>query len=82
MTLETLGNIKNPPVVYAKQANITNGPQQVNNGSMPRAYAEETKTEPSKILEKSNEQRMDTGTQGQALGGNPAMEAVAAGNRS
>ena len=32
MTLETLGNIKNPPVVYAKQANIASGPQQVNNG--------------------------------------------------
>lgn len=32
MTLETLATIKNPPVVYAKQANIANGPQQVNNG--------------------------------------------------
>lgn len=32
MTLETLSNIKNPPAVYAKQANIANGPQQVNNG--------------------------------------------------
>ena len=32
-TLETLAAIKNPPVVYAKQANIANGPQQVNNGT-------------------------------------------------
>lgn len=31
-TLETLSNIKNPPVVYAKQANVTTGPQQINNG--------------------------------------------------
>lgn len=31
-TLETLANIKNPPVVFARQANIANGPQQVNNG--------------------------------------------------
>lgn len=31
-TLETLAAIKNPPVVFAKQANISNGPQQVNNG--------------------------------------------------
>lgn len=30
-TLETLSNIKNPPVVVARQANITAGPQQVNN---------------------------------------------------
>ena len=36
MTLETLSNIKNPPVVYAKQANIANGPQQVNNSAAPR----------------------------------------------
>ena len=32
-TFETLAAIKNPPVVFARQANISNGPQQVNNGS-------------------------------------------------
>lgn len=32
-TLETLAAIKNPPVVFARQANISNGPQQVNNGT-------------------------------------------------
>jgi len=40
-TLETLAQIKNPPVVFARQANIAQGPQQVNNGMMqvaePRA---------------------------------------------
>ncbi|MDQ1315780.1 MAG: hypothetical protein QG662_1889 [Pseudomonadota bacterium] len=44
-TLETLAAIKNPPIVYAKQANIANGPQQVNNGvpaSPPRAREEKT----------------------------------------
>lgn len=30
-TVETLAAIKNPPTVFAKQANIANGPQQVNN---------------------------------------------------
>ncbi len=30
-TLETLSKIKNPPIVFAKQANLTTGPQQVNN---------------------------------------------------
>lgn len=40
MTLETLATIKNPPVVFAKQANIANGPQQVNNGtSAPASHA-------------------------------------------
>lgn len=32
-TLETLANIKNPrPLAFVKQANIANGPQQINNG--------------------------------------------------
>jgi hypothetical protein len=31
-TVETLGNMKNPPTVFARQANLTTGPQQVNNG--------------------------------------------------
>lgn len=46
MTLETLATIKNPPIVYAKQANIANGPQQVNNGipsNVPHAHAREEK---------------------------------------
>ena len=38
MTLETLATIKNPPVVFARQANINNGgQQQVNNGVKPAA---------------------------------------------
>jgi len=38
-TLETLAAVKNPPVVYARQANVTTGPQQVNNGVGPAARA-------------------------------------------
>ncbi len=30
-TLETLAEIKNPPTLFAKQANVAHGPQQVNN---------------------------------------------------
>jgi hypothetical protein len=83
MTLETLSNIKNPPVVYAKQANIANGPQQVNNGTMPsRAHAEENQIQPSKLLEQSNDQRMDTATQVETGSSNPALETVAAVNRA
>lgn len=42
-TLETLANIKNPPIVYARQANISQGHQQVNNhsGAGPQAHAPE-----------------------------------------
>lgn len=43
MTLETLATIKNPPVVIARQANLSSGPQQVNNSVAPlhagRAHA-------------------------------------------
>ncbi len=83
MTLETLSNIKNPPVVYAKQANIANGPQQVNNGNVAsRARGEESKIQPNKVLEQSNEKRMDSTTQGEAGTGNSEMETVAAGDRA
>lgn len=82
MTLETLSTIKNPPVIYAKQANIANGPQQVNNGQAPRAHADENKNPPNKVLEHGNEQRMDTTAQGETSPGNTAMETVAAGDRT
>lgn len=82
MTLETLSNIKNPPVVYAKQANIANGPQQVNNGTMPsRARAEENQNPPNKLLEQGHEQRMDATAQGATGCSNPDMEALAEVNR-
>jgi hypothetical protein len=63
MTLETLALVKNPPV-FARQANINNGGhQQVNNGSASRAPATENENLPNKLLEQSNEQRMDIGTE-------------------
>jgi hypothetical protein len=46
-TIETLAAIKNPPVVFAKQANISSGPQQVNN----HAPAEEISIPPNRLLE-------------------------------
>ena len=82
MTLETLGNIVNPPAVFAKQANIAHGPQQVNNGTNPRAPATENEISPNKLLEPINEQRMDIETQGQAGGSNTTLEAVDAFDRT
>ena len=72
-TLETLAAIKNPPVIYAKQANIANGPQQVNNGTMPAPAGWENSIEPNKLLEQQHEQRLDTGTQGTTIGADSAM---------
>ncbi|HUQ35686.1 MAG TPA: hypothetical protein VM144_04850 [Aestuariivirga sp.] len=82
MTLETLSNIKNPPVMYAKQANIAHGPQQVNNSTKSCAHVEENQNQPNKLLEQSNEIRMDGRTQDQTSNGNPAVEAVVEVNRS
>jgi hypothetical protein len=69
MTLETLAALKNPQVVFAKQANINNGgQQQVNNGaagSEPTpARAVEIISLPNGLLEETHVERLDAGTQG------------------
>ena len=89
-TLETLATIKNPPVVYAKQANISHGHQQVNNG-MPapdaptcthararaHAHAEENLNQQNQLLEvQHGGETLDTRTTGAAVGADPAMAAV------
>ena len=57
-TLETLAAIKNPPVIYARQANVTTGPQQVNNG-VP-SQAREIESQQSKLSGVGNELLPDT----------------------
>ena len=79
-TLETLATIKNPPIVYARQANVTTGPQQVNNGIPARAR--ETEIEQSKLLEQSHGERLDTGTAGAASGFDSDLAAVGAVHRA
>ena len=93
-TLETLAAIKNPPVVFARQANISHGPQQVNNGSAPpqaersaqyaqaRTGTRETRTEQNELLEVNGGERMDCGATGQACRRHPALEAVGEVNRA
>lgn len=87
MTLETLGNLKNPPVVFAKQANINNGgQQQVNNGTAPSTPApaarEETaKGQTNELLENDHGQRLDTRAPGATGRDDPRLATVAAGNR-
>jgi hypothetical protein len=54
MTLETLATIKNPPMVFAKQANINhgNGNQQVNNGTpSPATHAGNNINQQNELLE-------------------------------
>lgn len=78
MTLETLANVKNPPVVYARQANITSGPQQVNNGL---THATEKNIVQNELLEDSHVKRLDGRTQGQTSRLDTHMETVAIGRR-
>lgn len=79
-TLEALAEIKNPrAVAFVRQANITQGPQQVNNGPAPaaaHAHADKTATEQNGLLEAHHEQRLDSRAQGAAGGANPVLEAV------
>ena len=75
-TLETLAAIKNPPIVFAKQANINQGDgnQQVNNGtSDPASHAGEIINQQSELLEAQHGERMDTRTAGATIVKNPAM---------
>jgi hypothetical protein len=80
-TLETLAAIKNPPVVFAKQANIAHGHQQVNNGTA-LAYAKQTEKAPTELLEHDHGKRLDTGAATTAGGSDPALETVGAVHRS
>lgn len=80
-TLETLAAIKQPPVVFAKQANIAHGAQQVNNEAAGIARVEETKNPPNELLEHDHGQRLDTGATRTAGGSDQAMATVEAVHR-
>jgi len=79
-TAETLALMKNP-MPYIRQANIANGPQQVNNGQSATG-AGNFQTEPNKLLEADHGERLDFGAQAAAGRGNQALEAVGAVHRS
>jgi hypothetical protein len=96
-TAQTLASIKQPrQAVFMKQANIANGPQQVNNNinQQPQSQASNGegnpptspnnfKTEQNELL-KANEEidRLDTGTPGKAGGNDSEVEAVGSVNRA
>ena len=92
-TLETLAAIKNPPVVFAKQANISNGPQQVNNGvasphgsePVPSGSAQgETVNRQTKLLEgqEHGSTVLDAGTTRTSARGRQKVASVGAIDRS
>lgn len=79
-TLETLAVIKNPPTVFARQANIAHGPQQVNNGVSPRAG--QLEIAPNELLEARREDRLDNGTTIETGTGYQEVAAVGALDRT
>ncbi|MEN6586597.1 MAG: hypothetical protein ABFE02_11215 [Sulfuricella sp.] len=90
-TLQTLAELKNPqPVAFVQQANITSGPQQVNNGpsagtstnACAPARGENSKIQPNELLEEKPDERLDTRAPGAAGRANQALEAVGASNRA
>ena len=93
-TLETLAAIKNPPVVFARQANINNGgQQQVNNGAPQNRpvsdagaavpHASESLSGPNELLEDCTHGRTQLDTRATAAAGrtNQGLEPVEAFNR-
>ena len=89
-TFETLAAIKNPPVVFAKQMNVANGPQQVNNDinslSGPTGHigarAGELEMAQNKLLEGPDGERLDSRTTSETGRGNQKVAAVGAINRA
>lgn len=77
-TAETLSIIKNP-MPYIKQANIAQGPQQINN-SQPLACAGKLESTHNKLLEVENGNGMDSGAQTAPSRSDQDLEAVGAFN--
>jgi hypothetical protein len=87
-TITALVDLKYPrQVAFVRQANISNGPQQVNNGSFETstragAHATEMQIPQIKELEVSDGQWMDSRAKGSAGGIDPHLEAVEKSERS
>lgn len=83
-TLETLAAIKNPPIVYARQANVTTGPQQINNGTAsfisekngPPSRAREIETGQTQLTGGSHELLPDTRASCSASRADSTLEAL------
>ena len=74
-TLETLSAIKNPPIIFAKQANISTGNQQINN-AVPEPRTENNKSKQNELLEHTYGERLDTRAKSETIGAYSELEAV------
>jgi len=88
-TLETLSAIRNPPTVFARQANFATGPQQVNNyasgtepvsgTASPRAEVLEIK--PNELMESHHAKRLVAGAAQTSSPGDRSVAALGAVHR-
>ena len=89
-TISALVDLKYPKqaATFVKQANIANGPQQVNNGAKPEQYAQahastgKNTGRENELLEHQHGNYLDTRAQGKAGGADPHLEAVGTGQRA
>lgn len=85
-TIQILADLKNPPVVFARNANVVNGPQQVNQNfdtsTRPHAHAGNFENSPSKLSGGSHELLENTRAPSLEGGVNPALEALGAVDRA
>ena len=58
-TIEILATMKNPPIVYARQANFAQGHQQINN-NQSNAHAEKNIYSSNELLNEDNNATLDT----------------------
>lgn len=81
-TIEVLAAMKNPPIVYAKQANISHGNQQINNGRnqvSTHAHTEKIINQPNELLVRGNHgsEKMDGSTTQTTIQKDKALATVA-----
>ena len=82
-TLEAVLAAGNPPVLFAQQANVAFGPQQVNNGAIPNprcAHGSNPNSERNELLEAGDGEWVEPGTTGHAGRSNSTVEPLAAVN--
>lgn len=84
MTLETLATIKNPPLIFAHQTNVANGPQQINNTTNTNAYyaTEKIKSVQNELLETKHEQRLEHRAPSSPSSTGPKVETMETVNRT
>ena len=75
-TLEVLANVKNPPVVIARQANIAQQQQVNNTGPAVPSRARKAETTPNKLLEELPGERLDTRTKSTTSGADSRLATV------